>query len=512
MPIYRQIYNNLFSKTGFLQARFIRKTKILLVPFLLLVLFFKFVSVPQVYADNGYRFLITATNPSNGATNIPINIQTGATGQSCSTQNNYAVCTILIGLGISPSNPKSGIGYPIIDESSINSNSIVISSPNDSGINAHYQGKQECGGCGDFYHSFTISFVVSDQTETLLKPNSTYTITLKSGENGLKAYYDSSFQKYYAYLEQDYSWSFTTGNDTVPPKISSVTAKTTNTTATVSWTTSEQATNQILYGLTTDYEKSTSLNEPASNHSATLSNLEQGENYNYKILSKDALGNVNYLTGSFTTLGISNIQVSSVDNNSAVITWATNRNTDSYVEYGTSTSYGSLEGNNTPVISHSIRLVNLSSGTDYNFRIKVSEGSGTSYSQNYSFKTTGEQSSESSSQSSTSSPTDSTNTPSPTTVSQTTQSTQQQGATTMRDTDTTDNPISEPSDFEEETTPSPTGVVAGAFSNTSNNLKVAVILIVVGALILTIVLYLSRGYWLKQVLWNISRVFKKFRR
>lgn len=80
MLIYRQTYNKLFSKIGFLQAGFAKKTKMLSVLFLLLpILFFKFISISQVYADDGYRFLITATNPSNGATNIPINIQTGAT-------------------------------------------------------------------------------------------------------------------------------------------------------------------------------------------------------------------------------------------------------------------------------------------------------------------------------------------------------------------------------------------------------------------------------------------------
>lgn len=509
MSIYRQTCNKLFSKTGFLKTGFAKKTKILFVFLLLPVLFFKFVFVPQVYADDGYRFLIAATNPSNGATNIPINIQTGATGQICSTQNNYAVCTILIGLGISPSNPKSGIGYPVIDESSISPNTIIVSSPDDSDVSVGYVGKSECGGCGDFYHSFSIRFTKSNE-EALLKPNTTYTITLKSGQDGLRAYYSSSGQKYDAYLNQDYSWSFTTSNDTVPPKISFVTAKTTNTTATVFWATSEQATNQILYGLTTDYGKSISLDNPASSHSVDLSNLEQGKNYNYKILSKDVLGNENYFTGSFTTLEISNIQVSSIDNNSAVITWITNRSTDSYVEYGTSTNYGLLEGNNTPTSSHNVRLVKLSSGTNYSFRVKASESSGISYSQNYSFKTTGEQSSESSSQPSISSSTDSTNKFSPTTVSQTTQSTQQQGATTGRDTDMSDTPIPELSDFEEETTSSPTGVVAGAFSNTSNNLKVTVILSAIGALLLAIVLYLGRDYWLKQVLWNISRIFKKF--
>ncbi len=208
---------------------------------------------------------------------------------------------------------------------------------------------------------------------------------------------------------------------------------------------------------------------------------------------------------------ISNVQAGSVDNNSAVITWATNRNTDSYVEYGTSINYGSLEGNNTPTTSHSIRLVNLVSGTDYNFRIKVSESGGTSYSQNYSFKTTGEQSSGSSSQSSTSDSTNPTNTPSPTTANPTTQLTQQ-GATIASDTETSNDTVSEQSGFEEEATPGPTGAVAGAFSNEDNNWKIAAVLTFIGTLLLSIVLYVSKGYWLKPMSWHISQVFKRFRR
>jgi hypothetical protein len=356
-----------------------------------LIIFFKFNLASSVYADDSYYFLITATNPPNGANNVPINLKANAFGQGCSTQNDYEVCGLIIGIGISPNNPKTGIGYPIVDESSVNSNSIIVSSSDNNKINVRFQGKQECSNCGDFYHSFSITLINSNQEEILLKPNSTYTITIKSGENGLKAYYEASYQKYYAYLEQDYSWSFTTGDDTVPPKISLVAVKTTNKTAFLSWITNEQATNKILYGLTTDYDKNITFDALSTNHSATFSNLDQGKKYYYKIISKDAFGNENFFIGDFNTLEINNVQVSSIDNNSAVISWTTNRNTDSYVEYGTSLNYGLLEGNNIPITIHNVRLVNLSPGTVYNFRIRANENGLISYSQNYSFKTTGEQ-------------------------------------------------------------------------------------------------------------------------
>jgi len=343
-----------------------------------------------VYASTDYRFVITDTIPSDNDEDIPINIHTGETGERCSIQNNYKVCTVNIGLGISPENPKSGIGYPKIDKSSVNKDTIEISSNDSTKVYPKFNGDQECGDCGDFYHSFFINLVDEDGNEILLKPNTTYTITIKGGDSGLITYYDSSFEKYYAQLNNDYTWSFKTGDDDVPPKISSVSKKTTNTSVKIEWNTNEQAKSRILYGLDTNYEMSKSIDEYRESNSIILTGLEQGKNYKFKIISEDSLGNENYYSSDFTTLGINSIQISSIGENSATITWATNRTTDSYVEYGENTKYGSLEGYDTLSTSHNVVLANLNAGTNYNFRIKASEAGGISYSDNFIFKTIGE--------------------------------------------------------------------------------------------------------------------------
>ena len=365
--------------------------RVLTILFLLLSFLLININVKSiVYASTDYRFVITDTIPSDNDEDIPINIHTGETGERCSIQNNYKVCTVNIGLGISPENPKSGIGYPKIDKSSVNKDTIEISSNDSTKVYPKFNGDQECGDCGDFYHSFFINLVDEDGNEILLKPNTTYTITIKGGDSGLITYYDSSFEKYYAQLNNDYTWSFKTGDDDVPPKISSVSKKTTNTSVKIEWNTNEQAKSRILYGLDTNYEMSKSIDEYRESNSIILTGLEQGKNYKFKIISEDSLGNENYYSSDFTTLGINSIQISSIGENSATITWATNRTTDSYVEYGENTKYGSLEGYDTLSTSHNVVLANLNAGTNYNFRIKASEAGGISYSDNFIFKTIGE--------------------------------------------------------------------------------------------------------------------------
>jgi len=346
-------------------------------------------SIFLTYASTDYRFIITDTIPSNNDTDVPINMHSSETGERCSIQNNYKVCTINIGLGISPENPKSGIGYPKIDKSSVNKDTIKISSNDSTKIYPKFNGDQECGDCGDFYHSFFINLVDEDNNEILLKPNTTYTVTLKGGGSGLIAYYDSS-EKYYAQLNNDYSWSFKTGDDNVPPKISSVSKQTTNTSVKIEWETNEPAKSKILYGLDSNYGMTKSIDDYDESNSLILTGLEQGKNYKFKIVAEDSLGNENYYTSDFTTLGINSIQISSVGENSATITWSTNRGTDSYVEYGDDTNYGSLEGYGSLSTSHNVILVSLDAGTTYNFRVKASEVGGISYSDNFTFKTTGE--------------------------------------------------------------------------------------------------------------------------
>lgn len=68
---------------------------------------------------------------------------------------------------------------------------------------------------------------------------------------------------------------------------------------------------------------------------------------------------------------ISSVTAGSITDNSAVITWTTNETSDSQVEYGLTTSYGSLTTLNTNmVISHSASLSGLTSGILYHYRVR----------------------------------------------------------------------------------------------------------------------------------------------
>jgi hypothetical protein len=73
--------------------------------------------------------------------------------------------------------------------------------------------------------------------------------------------------------------------------ISAVTATTSATTATITWTTAVPANSQIAYGTTTSYGSSSALNSNlVTAHSATLTSLTAGTTYHYRALSADSTG------------------------------------------------------------------------------------------------------------------------------------------------------------------------------------------------------------------------------
>jgi len=80
----------------------------------------------------------------------------------------------------------------------------------------------------------------------------------------------------------------------------------------------------------------------------------------------------------------------------AVITWKTTEPASSQVEYGSSASYGSLEpatpkndpttGKSAGIVTHSIELTGLQTGSTYNFRVKSKDKAGNeAVSQNQTF-------------------------------------------------------------------------------------------------------------------------------
>lgn len=89
--------------------------------------------------------------------------------------------------------------------------------------------------------------------------------------------------------------------DTTPPVISAVTsANVTKSSAALSWTTNEPTDTLVQYGLTTVYGSSTTLDATlATTHASTLSGLLAGTTYHYRVLSRDAAGNLT-TSGDFT--------------------------------------------------------------------------------------------------------------------------------------------------------------------------------------------------------------------
>jgi hypothetical protein len=86
----------------------------------------------------------------------------------------------------------------------------------------------------------------------------------------------------------------TVTGDVTPPTITNVTVGFPGTgSATVNWTTNKPSSSQVQYGPTTAYGSSTTLDATlVTSHSQTITGLTPGSQYNYRVLSKDQLGNL----------------------------------------------------------------------------------------------------------------------------------------------------------------------------------------------------------------------------
>ncbi len=110
--------------------------------------------------------------------------------------------------------------------------------------------------------------------------------------------------------------------------------------------------------------------------------------------AKDIAGNTatavnDTITLDTTAPSISSVSSTGVSQSSATITWTTNEIATSYVEYGTTTSYGSNTTlNTTKVTSHSQTITGLTSGATYHYRVSSSDSAGNSKtSADYDFTT-----------------------------------------------------------------------------------------------------------------------------
>lgn len=104
------------------------------------------------------------------------------------------------------------------------------------------------------------------------------------------------------------SWNFTTGGDGTPPQISNITATPQATFSNLSWTTNEPTISSFFWGNTADYSTGAGTETTYSlYHTTTLVNLSPSTLYYYSVEARDATGNKDTVTGSFTTLPSVNI-------------------------------------------------------------------------------------------------------------------------------------------------------------------------------------------------------------
>ena len=146
-------------------------------------------------------------------------------------------------------------------------------------------------------------------------------------------------------------------------------------TATIQWTTNEEASAEVEFGTATNLGTIRTLSTTDETHEITLTNLTAGTTYYYAVSSSDLSNNGPTVsdTLSFTTdevadllpPAISNIQTVVADS-AAIVSWNTDELADSYVEFGSDQNLLEFNvGTTADVIEHDITLTNLTPGTTY---------------------------------------------------------------------------------------------------------------------------------------------------
>lgn len=122
--------------------------------------------------------------------------------------------------------------------------------------------------------------------------------------------------------------------------------------------------------------------------SATASGL--GTAQDVVTITAGNVSNINLVVGTSDTVPpvISSVASSNVTDVAATITWTTDEASDSVVEYGPTTSYGSTASDTDMVTAHSVALSGLSAATTYHYRVKSKDASNNqSVSADYTFTT-----------------------------------------------------------------------------------------------------------------------------
>jgi hypothetical protein len=181
------------------------------------------------------------------------------------------------------------------------------------------------------------------------------------------------------------SGSFTTNSGPVISNVSA--AQVFNDQAVVTWDTGSAADTTIYYSENSDMSSATQLgsSDDVTEHSITLTSLTNGTKYYFYVESEDADGNVttdkNIVEGeiryySFTTTSdaiapvITNVSAALTGETGATIAWTTDEGATSQIEWGRTTSLGTLTTQTSIYTTqHAVTLTGLDNTTTYYYRV-----------------------------------------------------------------------------------------------------------------------------------------------
>ncbi len=188
--------------------------------------------------------------------------------------------------------------------------------------------------------------------------------------------------------------------DNAVPVISNIASSSAQTTASISFTTNENTTVRVNYGLTSGYGSSTAFTSTASTtHTVALTGLNQNTAYHFQIEVRDAVPFTATSTDRIltTTPDVTAPVISTIGavaaNTSGTISWVTDEAASSQVTYGLLSRYDQITAktDTSPrVTDHSVSITGLSSCAVYSYKVISQDTAGnTSTSSATEFVTTG---------------------------------------------------------------------------------------------------------------------------
>lgn len=156
--------------------------------------------------------------------------------------------------------------------------------------------------------------------------------------------------------------------------------------AVVSWKTTQDAVGTVLYGTDADLLASNARSNVGSEHSVELRTLDHDTQYWFQVSAGTPLGeSVNSGLSSFRTLLssdfadstaplIQNLRVVGITSNSATVLWETDDRSNCVLQYGTTQVYGAqvAEPFGSYQRSHSLVLTGLLDDTEYHYLVQAS--------------------------------------------------------------------------------------------------------------------------------------------